>query len=277
MNDSQKDIKWNQWLAGVIDGDGYLAIQKNNNVTTKLNQLCCVAVCEITMPLTDEYLLAQIKQKLGGYIRLRSGAKAVRYRLSHQAGIKELISRINGLILNSQRVPQLQALCKRFDIQFIPAQPLGRTSAYTAGFFDADGSIFMSVGTRYCLEYVTQKGILGKINRLANSRGANQVRLSISNKYLPNLIVFEQAFQIGRIREVKQRGLIGHVWEITNEQEILLFLDYVRKNPLRSNKAKRFFLLERYFELKQMNAHLAPPSTQLNKAWILFAQKWYLG
>ena len=268
MNDSQKDIQWNQWLAGVIDGDGYLAIQKNNNV----------AVCEITMPLNDEYLLAQIKQKLGGYIRLRSGAKAVRYRLSHQAGIKELISRINGLIFNSQRVPQLQALCQKFDIQFIPAQPLSRTSAYTAGFFDADGSIFMAVGAgRSAREYATQKGILGKINRLANSRGSNQVRLSISNKYLPNLIVFEQAFKIGRIREVKQRGHTGHVWEISNEQEILLFLDYVRKNPLRSNKAKRFFLLERYFELKQMNAHLAPPSTQLNKAWILFAQKWYLG
>ena len=229
------------------------------------------------MPLTDEYLLAQIKQKLGGYIRLRSGAKAVRYRLSHQDGITELISRINGFIFNSQRVPQLQALCKKFNIQFIPAKPLSQTSAYTAGFFDADGTIFMSVGTRYCLEYATQKGILGKINRLAYSRGANGVTLSISNKYLPNLLVFEQAFKIGRIREVKQKGYTCHLWEITNKQDILVFLDYVRKNPLRSSKAKRFFLLERYFELKQMNAHLAPPSTQLNKAWILFAQKWYLG
>ena len=268
MNDSQKDIQWNQWLAGVIDGDGYLAIQKSNNV----------AVCEITMPLNDEYLLAQIKQKLGGYIRLRSGAKAVRYRLSHQAGIKELISRINGLIFNSQRVPQLQALCQKFDIQFIPAQPLSRTSAYTAGFFDADGSIFMAVGAgRSAREYATQKGILGKINRLAHSRGANQVKISISNKYLQNLLGFQQAFQFGTIREVKQKTKTWHVWEITNEHEILLFLDYVRRNPLRSSKAKRFFLLERYFELKQMKAHLSSPATQLNKAWFLFARKWYLG
>lgn len=266
MNYSQKEIQWNQWLAGVIDGDGYLAIQKNK-----------VAVCEITMPLTDEYLLAKIKQKLGGQIRLRSGAKAVRYRLSHQVGMKELIHRINGLIFNSQRVPQLQALCKKFEIQFISAKPLSQTSAYTAGFFDADGTIYMAVGSRFCREYATQKGILGKINRLAHSRGANQVKISISNKYLKNILVFKQAFQLGKIREINQKAKTWHVWEITNEHEILLFLDYVRKYPLRSSKAKRFFLIERYFELKQMNAHLARPKTQLNKTWFLFAKKWYLG
>lgn len=266
MNYSQKETQWNQWLAGVIDGDGYLTIQKNK-----------VAVCEITMALTDEYLLAQIKQKLGGDIRLRSGAKAVRYRLSHQVGIEELIQRINGQIFNSQRVPQLQALCNKFDIQFIPAKPLSQTSAYTAGFFDADGTIYMAVGSRFCREYVTEKGILGKINRLTHSRGANQVKISISNKYLQNLLAFQQAFQLGKIREVNQKSKTWYVWEITNEHEILLFLDYVRKYPLRSSKSKRFFLLERYFELKQMKAHLAPPTTQLNKAWFLFAQKWYLG
>lgn len=59
------EIAWNQWLAGIIDGDGYLAIQTSNNV----------AVCEITMPLEDEALLFQIKQKLGGSIKPRSGAK----------------------------------------------------------------------------------------------------------------------------------------------------------------------------------------------------------
>ena len=266
MNEFNQEQQWNQWLAGVIDGDGYLAIQKKG-----------VAVCEITMPLTDEYLLAQIKQKIGGKIYLRSGAKAVRYRLMHKAGIKELICRINGMIRNSQRIPQLQALCQKFEIPFKPANSLDSQSAYTAGFFDADGTIYMAVGTRFCPEYATQKGILGKINRLYYSRGANQVQISISNKYLANIEIFQTAFRFGTIRKIKQRKKEWYVWEINTQHEILLFLDYVRRNPLRSTKLKRFFLLERYFELKHMQAHLAPLETEQNRAWFRFSQKWYLG
>lgn len=267
MNYSENEIRWNQWLAGVIDGDGYLAIQKNK-----------VAVCEITMPLNDERLLAEIKQKLGGRITLRSGAKAVRYRLTHKVGIVNLIQRINGSISNSQRVPQIQALCNKFNIMFIPTKSIiSSANAYTAGFFDADGTIYMSVSSQFCREYATEKGILGKIHRLAYSRGNNQVTISISNKYRKNLIGFESAFQLGKIREIKQKNKTWYTWEISSQHEVLLFLDYVRKYPLRSNKGKRFFLLERYFELKQMKAHLAPSGTQLNKAWFLFAQKWYLG
>lgn len=40
------EIACHQWLAGVIDGDGYNAIPTSNNV----------AVCEITMPLFESLL-----------------------------------------------------------------------------------------------------------------------------------------------------------------------------------------------------------------------------
>ena len=40
--------------------------------------------CEITMALQDEHALAIIKQKLGGSLKLRSGVKAVRYRLHNE-------------------------------------------------------------------------------------------------------------------------------------------------------------------------------------------------
>ena len=44
------------------------------------------------MPLEDESLFFVIKQKLGGSITPRSGAKAVRYRLCHQSGMINLIA-----------------------------------------------------------------------------------------------------------------------------------------------------------------------------------------
>lgn len=65
------ELKWNQWLAGIIDGKGSLCIQNNKKI-----------LCEIIMPLQDEYLLFQIKQKLGGNLKLRSNSQSIRYRLT---------------------------------------------------------------------------------------------------------------------------------------------------------------------------------------------------
>lgn len=78
---------WNEWLAGVIDGDGCLLVNKSGYTS-----------CEITMGLEDEHALAIIKQNLGGSIKLRSGVKALRYRLHNKKGMMELIKRINGNI-----------------------------------------------------------------------------------------------------------------------------------------------------------------------------------
>ena len=265
MNNNFEEKKWNQWLAGVIDGDGYLAVQKNN-----------VAVCEITMPLGDEFLLSQIKQKLGGQIRPRSGAKAIRYRLAHKTGIIELIHRINGSIRNTIRVPQLQKLCKKFDIPFEASPILTIQNGYMAGFFDADGTIYIGV-TKISPINATQGGVLGKINRLYLSGANHQLRISISNKYKSNLTFFVTAFGFGNIYKKIQKNKSWYSWEVTNPMDILLFCEYLKKYPARSEKRKRFFLIERYFELKQMKAHLAPSGNERNKAWLKFCKKWYLG
>ncbi len=56
-NLSNKDdhIKFNQWLAGLIDGDGYLRVSKQGYTS-----------CEITVGLEDEKMLIQIQNKFGG-------------------------------------------------------------------------------------------------------------------------------------------------------------------------------------------------------------------
>lgn len=91
-----KDLNFNQWLAGLIDGDGYLYVTKEG-----------YSGCEITVALEDEKMLRIIQNKLGGSVKPRSGCKAVRYRLQNKPGMIELINRINGLIRNTVRIPQL--------------------------------------------------------------------------------------------------------------------------------------------------------------------------
>jgi len=59
--------RFNQWLAGLIDGDGCLLVSKAG-----------YSSCEITVALADERMLRIIQNKLGGAIKARSGVKAIR-------------------------------------------------------------------------------------------------------------------------------------------------------------------------------------------------------
>ena len=87
-------------MAGVLDGDGSLLVPKKGYVS-----------CEITMGLQDQYALKFIQNKLGGSIKLRSGAKALRYRLHNKESMINLISRINGNIRHTSRFKQLNHIC----------------------------------------------------------------------------------------------------------------------------------------------------------------------
>lgn len=60
-SNTPSELHWNQWLAGLIDGDGCLLVSKAG-----------YASCEITMGIEDEHALMQIKQKLGGSVKSRS-------------------------------------------------------------------------------------------------------------------------------------------------------------------------------------------------------------
>lgn len=68
--------KFNQWLAGVIDGDGCFQLSKKG-----------YASLEIVTQLRDKRLLYLIKPKYGGAVKLYAGDNYLRYRLHHKAGL----------------------------------------------------------------------------------------------------------------------------------------------------------------------------------------------
>ena len=75
------------------------------------------------MDLRDEHCLHIIKQQFGGSVKLRSRAKAVRYRLHNKLGILTLINAINGLIRNPIRLNQLEKICDIYNIDLIKPSP----------------------------------------------------------------------------------------------------------------------------------------------------------
>lgn len=239
--DNFNDKAFNEWLAGLIDGDGTLLVSKSD-----------YASCEITMSLQDEHALAIIKQKLGGSIKLRSGVKALRYRLHNNKGMVNLINRINGNIRHTSRLKQLEKICLLLNIPIIYPKTITINNGWFSGFFDADGTITYSIKNNY-----------------------PQLTVSVTNKLLIDVINFKSIFKGNVYFDKGQNGY--YKWSIQSKEDINFFKSYLLKYPSRSNKKQRLFLTDQYYYLKNLKAYNAPKDSPLNKAWLTFNRKWNKG
>jgi hypothetical protein len=93
------------------------------------------------MDIRDEHALQIVKSVYGGSIKLRSNAKALRYRLHHKLGLLNLINDINGHIRNPHRLVQLNKICDKYNLNLILPKKLTHDNGWLSGFFDADGTI----------------------------------------------------------------------------------------------------------------------------------------
>lgn len=239
-NDSLSNLtekSWNEYLAGLIDGDGSLRISNNG-----------FASLEITMNIYDEYALNKVKQKLGGSVKLRSGARAFRYRLHNKVGIIDLLHRINGYIRNSKRIHQLQKMCSLYEIPFKDIVKITRDNSWFAGFFDAHGAIGYSM-----------------------KKGWPQLTISVSNKKEVDLIPFQEVFG-GFIRLDKASN--NYKWNIYSKEAISNFCEYLQEHPLHSHKKQQIFLVKRFYELRGYHAYKKDPNSLLFKAWVKFEKEW---
>ena len=232
---------WNEWLAGVIDGDGCFLVSKAGYTS-----------CEITMGLQDEHALAIIKQNLGGSIKLRSGVKALRYRLHNKKGMIELINRVNGNIRHTSceaGIKQLELICSKLNIKIIYPYGLTINNGWFSGFFDADGTITYSVKNNY-----------------------PQMTISVTNKLLVDVTPFKEILGGNIYYDKGQNGY--YKWSIQSKTEIEKFQCYISKYPSYSNKKKRLFLIKKFYYLKNLRAYSFLDKNPLFKAWSKFNDKW---
>lgn len=225
-----------EWLAGIIDGDGSLQVSKQG-----------YASLEITMGLEDLPLLRYIQHMLGGSIKMRSGAKAYRYRLHNQLGMIKLMNCINGHIRHSARLLQLHRVCQVLDIPVILPITLDAPSNWFAGFFDADGTI----------------GIAMK-NRLP------QLSIRVTNKLLQDVESYKVVFGGNIYFDSSQNGY--YQWSVQSRKDVIMMLDYFKSSTFRSHKSRRFFLIEEYYSLYDLKAF--KPDSIHHKAWLAFLDKW---
>ena len=232
----EKGDKFNEWLAGVIDGDGCFLVSKKG-----------YASLEIVTQLRDKRILYLIKQKYGGAVKLHAGDNYLRYRLHHKAGLLSLINGINGLIRNPIRILQLGKICILYDIELKDTLPLTYYNGWLAGFFDTDGSIYLNEKSGQILITASQK-----------------------NRFILDALV---ELYGGTIYPMIKQGAFK--WTCYKKKEILsLVNDYFKVNPCRSEKLTRLTMANRFYELRQLRAHSASPTSDLGKAWKHYLVKW---
>lgn len=237
INNNNSHNKYNEWLAGLIDGDGCFIV--SNKGYTSL---------EITMELSDKSALCSIKDKYGGSIKLRSGANAWRYRLHHKEGMIKLVNDVNGNIRNSKRLPQFHRVCQILNIPVISPIILNNKNYWFTGFFDADGTITYSI----------------KDNK-------PQLSIRVSNKYIQDVQYFKDVFGGNIYFDNSANG--SYQWSIQSRSDILSFYQYLRLNPSRSHKLNRIHLINKYYELVDLNAYNLDHHSY--RAWELFNNKWF--
>jgi hypothetical protein len=201
---------FNEWLSGLIDGDGQFFVSKKGYANFK-----------IVMKKEDTLALNSLKQKFGGSIKeISSGLK---YKLAHKKGLIKLVNNVNGLIRNPSKMLQLDKVCKLYGVKFETSKPLIYYNGWFSGFMDADGSIFYNDKSDQLVISITQK-----------------------NKYLLDslLILYSGRIEIIDSRQAFQYSIYR------KQEILSIIDNYFKRFPLMSNKRKKIDLIKKLYEEK---------------------------
>jgi NADH:ubiquinone oxidoreductase subunit 4 (subunit M) len=223
-----------EWLAGVIDGDGYFNLSKKG--TARFN---------VTMDTRDKKVLYEIKQKFGGSIYTIANANALRYQLTHKKGLVALINAVNGLIRNPIRMLQMNKLCVKYGIELLYPKPLTFNNGWLSGIIDSDGSVYFNEKSGQVFISITQK-----------------------NKYILEPLIHLYG---GRI-DILSPKIEAFKYIVYRKMELFNLIDnYFSKYPLKSKKFSRIHLIKHFYLLRiYKDSH---DITKYNE-WVQFKDKW---
>lgn len=211
-------IHFSYWLAGLIDGDGYLGVSKKNYTS-----------CEITVGENKLNLLTIIKKNLGGKISKRVKAKAYRWRLHNKKSMETLVHTINGKLLLDSKKIQLQKLCKLLNIKYKNETLFSIDTYWLAGFYEAKGYFHINSTNLQCNIALSQKNpdLLRKIQF-----------------FLGGHVYYDKSWQ-------------KYLYTASCIQSLHNWFTYLSKFPLKSRKNIDLVRFKRILLFKQRKYHLS--------------------
>lgn len=216
----QDTLKFNEWLAGLIDGDGCFNLSKKD-----------YASLEITLDVRDKSCLFEIKDKFGGSIKLgrKPDQKWLRYRLHDKKGLLALIKAVNGLLRNPTRLLQLGRICDKYGLILQSPSPLTYNNGWLSGFIDSDGSVYLSI-----------------------SSGQIFITASQKNKLLLEPLVELYGGKIYFLSKVQ-----AYKWTVFSKREVSKMTEYFNMYPLKSKKMVRILLIKDIYNCFKDSSHRA--------------------
>lgn len=205
---NKKVFCFNQWLAGLIDGDGYFGVSTAKYVS-----------CEITVHADEVQALYKIQKECGGKVHKRVGVNAYRWRIHSVVGMRNLIERVNGQILLSKRYKQMERVCEILQITVKPAPSFSQESSWLVGFFDAEGQIRINPWNKQAQLTIAQK---------------DREILEQIQKAWKGSIFFDKSWN-------------GYVWGVSAFEELSPFVNYLFDCKLQiPTKQARLHTFKRY-------------------------------
>ena len=263
--------KWNQWFAGLTDGDGCFYINKKEKSISY----------ELTVHIFDSRVVYDIKNKLkAGSVLKRSNSNSIRYRVKSREVIENIIDRLNGRLYNEARIKQFEKACQLLNKQYVtPSSLLSKDDSYLAGLIDSDGSLTINISKSSKTDSQIS-GVEGRCLRLINSRGANQLRLTITSKYLNNVTLIQKSYKMGVVYTEKANNNNRcpnkkHIWTLSSYNDFQKLYEYLKKFPLKSTKMHRMRLVFIYFKYKELKYHLKASDSLEFKLWSKLCKAWF--
>lgn len=133
---------------------------------------------------------------------------------------------------------------EKYNIPLIQPSILTYNNGWLYGFFDSDGSVYFNLASSQMFITASQKNIY-ILNNLVDLYGGT-------------IYTQKESFK----------------WVVYKKSEIIKLLDYFKLYPSRSAKHNRIKAINRYYELKELKAHLKTENSILGKTWKKFLLKW---
>ena len=236
---TDKDYFLGPYLAGLIEGDGYISITNQNRI-----------ILGITFNLKDKILSEKLIKYIGSGSIVRRKSNSIELRFSSWISLIKIIKLVNGKF-RTPKIDQLYKLIDWINIKEpsinIPKLPLDNSSldsnSWLTGFIDSDGNFYIrfslkQISCKFSLEQrmiypktkISYKLILEKIAIFLNAKLAIRNRENYKNSYF--------------------------IIKVENQKSTNNLINYLDKYPLLSSKFLDYLEWKKSFSLILNKTHM---------------------
>lgn len=222
-----KNDDFGYYLAGLIDGDGYISrMQDQPNIT-------------ISFQIKDISLAYYIKKTIGyGTVSKIPGKNACKYVLTNHEGLKIVCLLISDRLRIDRKILRLKDLKTKLNLDIQNKNILDLTKTYyLAGLIDSDGSL--------------------AIKAMLRSNKKREVRLLLRFSLIDENIILDLYNTFGGYKSTRiSNGTTSYNWSSTSHKNMKIILNYLDRYQLCSKKYLEYILVRKTYLLIQNKQHL---------------------